>query len=68
MIGWTQAGYFVGAQQVKIRTIRKEELSTQDDLLSDLMDDDDDVDKAKDANLVKGEWMSSNDVDFKAYL
>jgi CD2 antigen cytoplasmic tail-binding protein 2 len=72
MIAWTQAGYFVGAQQVQIRTIREEELSTKDDLLADLMDDDDEDDdgdgKPKEKKLVKGEWMSSDEVDFKAYL
>jgi CD2 antigen cytoplasmic tail-binding protein 2 len=72
MLGWSQAGYFVGAQHVKIRTIRPEEqLSAKDDLLADLMDDDDDEVVEKDgvsSNIVKGEWRSSNDVDFMEYL
>jgi CD2 antigen cytoplasmic tail-binding protein 2 len=73
MLGWTQAGYFIGAQHVKIRTIRPgEPLSTEDDLLADLMDDDDDDggDKKDEvsSSLIKGEWQSSNDVDFKEYL
>jgi hypothetical protein len=64
MIGWTQAGYFVGAQQVQIRTIREPELSTKDEMLADLMDDDDE----EETNSIKGEWMPSNDVVFTAYL
>eukprot|EP00529_Nitzschia_sp_RCC80_P023962 CAMPEP_0113498788 /NCGR_PEP_ID=MMETSP0014_2-20120614/31376_1 /TAXON_ID=2857 /ORGANISM="Nitzschia sp." /LENGTH=455 /DNA_ID=CAMNT_0000392869 /DNA_START=92 /DNA_END=1456 /DNA_ORIENTATION=+ /assembly_acc=CAM_ASM_000159 len=49
MLSWIQAGYFVGAQRVKIRTIHEKEQqeekeSTEDDLLADLMDDDDDDD------------------------
>jgi CD2 antigen cytoplasmic tail-binding protein 2 len=71
MIGWTQAGYFVGAQQVQIRTIREIELSTKDEMLADLMDDDDEDDENehdKQAKFIKGEWMPSNDVVFTAYL
>ena len=73
MLRWTQAGYFVGAQQVKIRTIRKQEPSSQNDLLADLMDDDDDdddddVSSRNEGNHVKGPWLSSNYVDFKSYL
>jgi CD2 antigen cytoplasmic tail-binding protein 2 len=72
MIGWTQAGYFgVGAQQVKIRTVRQKELSTKDEMLADLLDDDDnDNDEAvdQDAKFIKGEWVPSNDVVFTAYL
>ena len=56
MLSWTKAGYFVGAQRVKIRTVREEKdeterskpLSTQDDLLADIMDDDDDDDDGDD--------------------
>jgi CD2 antigen cytoplasmic tail-binding protein 2 len=62
---WIQAGYFVGEQAVQIRTISKEESkSTVDDLLSDLMDDDEEDGQTE---QVKGEWKSSNDVDFSAY-
>ena len=69
MLNWTQAGYFVGAQSVKIRTIRKEETSVKEDLLADLMDDDDDeASSSNEMKQVKGPWLSSNDVDFKAYL
>mmetsp|Transcript_49059 Transcript_49059/g.52964 ORF Transcript_49059/g.52964 Transcript_49059/m.52964 type:complete len:140 (-) Transcript_49059:94-513(-) len=87
MLGWVQAGYFVGTQRVKIRTFRgekteeRESLSTQDDLLADLMDDDDDDDdeqqhnqppnkKAKNGNSapIRGEWMWSNEVDYQKYL
>ena len=88
MLGWKNAGYFVGIQRVKIRTVQeemsdeKESLSTEEDLLNDLMDDDDDDDdkeeeeesrpnkKAKNTNCVtvKGEWMWSNEVDYQKYL
>jgi len=72
MLSWIQAGYFIGAQAVQIRTIRKESLkkkSTAEDLLSDLMEEDEEEeeDKAAEANEVKGEWQSSNDVDFTSY-
>jgi CD2 antigen cytoplasmic tail-binding protein 2 len=76
MLGWTQAGYFIGAQAVQIRTVQKgnatatEESSKTiaEDLLSDLMDDDDDKEEQKkEPPMVKGEWVSSNDVNFKAY-
>ena len=66
MISWTKAGYFVGDQKVRIRTIREEELSTKEDLLADLMDDDDDSIDHK--NVLKGDWMWSNEVDFTSYL
>jgi CD2 antigen cytoplasmic tail-binding protein 2 len=84
MLGWVQAGYFVGTQRVKIRTIQEEELSTEDDLLADLMDDDDDDEEEEEdgdgddpnpnptkkpkRNLVRGEWMWSNEVDYKSFL
>ncbi len=71
MIAWTKAGYFVGAQRVQIRTIRDEpkQLSTQDELLNDLMNDDDKDDLAKEeTEIVKGDWQWSNEVDFDAYL
>lgn len=68
MIAWTKAGYFVGAQRVQIRTIRQEkkELSVQDDLLNDLMDDE--ADESDTVQETKGEWQWSNEVDFDAYL
>jgi CD2 antigen cytoplasmic tail-binding protein 2 len=71
MIAWTKAGYFVGAQRVQIRTISEEpkQLSTQDELLNDLMNDDDKDDVAKEeTEIVKGDWQWSNEVDFDAYL
>jgi CD2 antigen cytoplasmic tail-binding protein 2 len=89
MIAWVRSGYFVGAQRVKIRTLSVQEqadeeevepqLSTEDDLLADLMDDDDEEEeeesrpakKAKDNQstiLVKGEWMWSNEIDYQKYL
>ena len=72
MLAWTKAGYFIGSQRVKIRTLRDEpvELSTQDDLLADLLDndtEDPDVSTGKVAST-KGEWQWSNEVDFYAYL
>lgn len=66
MLSWIQAGYFIGEQAVQIRTIAKESpenKSTADDLLSDLMDDEDEQQEKE----VKGEWTSSNDVDFTLY-
>lgn len=66
MVGWTQAGYFIGTQAVQIRTVAKGQApkaSMADELLSDLMDDDDD----KEPLEVRGEWISSNDVNFMAY-
>lgn len=73
MLEWVKAGYFVGAQRVKIRTIREgqKEVSTQEDLLADLLDDDDEEDNGdakSERVLVKGEWQWSNEVDFGAYL
>ena len=67
LMSWIQAGYFIGEQAVQIRTISNEESnkSTVDDLLSDLMDDNDEEDGK--TEQVKGEWKSSNDVDFSAY-
>lgn len=66
MFGWTQAGYFIGAQAVQIRTVTKGEApaaSMADELLSDLMENDDE----KEPPEVRGEWISSNDVNFMAY-
>ncbi|VEU40550.1 unnamed protein product [Pseudo-nitzschia multistriata] len=91
MIAWVQSGYFVGAQRVRIRTIAVQgegnaskpesaepSLSTQDDMLADLMDDDsedeEDSRPAKKARetgsttTVKGEWMWSDEVDYKKYM
>lgn len=68
MLSWIQAGYFIGEQAVQIRTISEEapsDKSTVDDLLSDLMDDDEE--KAAEPKQVKGKWQSSNDVDFTLY-
>jgi len=72
LIDWTKAGYFIGEQRVQIRTIRRapKQLSTQDDLLKDLMDDDEEDDDGLKGQieLVRGEWQWSNEVDFVAYL
>lgn len=68
MLAWVKAGYFVGDQRVKIRTLRDDDTksSMQDDLLADLLDDDDEDTKKK--ATTKGEWQWSNEVDFCAYL
>lgn len=72
MIGWMSAGYFVGQQKVKIRTIRKKEMSTEEDLLADLMDDDEELGDNKqnnnDAETVKGEWQWSDEINMTNYL
>ena len=87
MIAWVQSGYFIGAQRVKIRTISVEEqadeekmdpqLSTEDDLMADLMDDDDEEEESRPAKkvknsqsaiIVKGQWMWSNEIDYQKYL
>jgi len=87
MIAWVRSGYFVGAQRVKIRTVSFQEpaseekvepqLSTEDDLMADLMDDEDEEEesrptkKAKDDQstiIVKGQWMWSNEIDYEKYL
>lgn len=73
MLSWTQAGYFVGDQAVQIRTVRPQgsepPKSAKEELLSDLMDDSDNDDEAnkKAPPVVRGEWASSNDVNFAAY-
>lgn len=90
MIAWVQSGYFVAAQRVKIRTVSVQEqqadeekekvepqLSTEEDLMADLMDDEEEeeesrpVKKAKDSRstiTVKGQWMWSNEIDYQKYL
>ena len=72
MIAWTKAGYFIAKQRVRIRTIRQEpkQLSTEDDLLNDLMDDDDDESNGltEETELIKGKWQCSAEVDFDSYL
>jgi CD2 antigen cytoplasmic tail-binding protein 2 len=72
MLAWIKAGYFIGSQRVRIRTLRDKpvQLSTQDDLLADLLDNDIEdphISTEKDM-LTKGEWQWSNEVDFYAYL
>jgi CD2 antigen cytoplasmic tail-binding protein 2 len=92
MIGWTQAGYFIGDQAVQVRSIittsdaatnnNNNQASLQDDLLADLMDDDDDQQDGEHVNgsktsssatttpptVVRGEWVSSNQVRFASYV
>lgn len=67
MIGWMKAGYFVGLQKVKIRSVREMELSTEDDLMADLMDNDADKDERQE-NKEKGEWQWSDQINLKNYL
>jgi CD2 antigen cytoplasmic tail-binding protein 2 len=71
MMAWVRTGYFVGAQRVKIRTIRDEakEKTNQDDLLADLLEDDDEgeTDENK-TETARGDWQWSNGIDFGAYL
>ena len=68
MMGWMKAGYFVGLQKVKIRSIREKELSTEDDLMADLMDDDDDEGQDKKIELEKGDWQWSDEVNMQNCL
>jgi CD2 antigen cytoplasmic tail-binding protein 2 len=63
MLNWIQAGYFVGPSAVQIRSVQPRSKSSQEELLSDLMDDD--CSKAEDA-FVRGEWQMSDKVDFRA--
>ena len=82
MLGWANAGYFVGAMAVQVRTITHppptsstDSTSIKEDLLSDLLDDDDDdengntnVQTSKQPILQRGEWIISDKVDFHKYL
>ncbi|KAL7576481.1 hypothetical protein ACA910_017986 [Epithemia clementina (nom. ined.)] len=96
MMGWIQMGYFVGPTAVRIRTVQdkvknKEQPQVQEqqqstsigeDLLSDLMeDDDDDIKKEKgdgeatansfavsESSKVRGKWILSDQVNFQQYL
>lgn len=77
MQGWIQQGFFVGDSAVLVRTTStkteapKPKPSMQDDLLSDLLDDDDEGDeKEPAADKVEkpgGEWKMSDRVDFSDY-
>lgn len=72
MQGWIQAGYFVGASAVKVRTVTDtvKVKSMQEDLLADLMDDDedgDDTNKPSEMVQERGEWMVSDKVSFQHY-
>ena len=74
MEGWIQQGYFVGASAVMIRSISQEDAKAEmkDDLLSDLLDDDEDNEegvgkKPPATQVAKGEWTKSDQVDFSKY-
>lgn len=66
MKAWIGAGYFAGAQAVQVRSVKEKEKSKVQDLLSDLMDDDDDEDQGGDSGeqFDRGEWVSSDGVNF----
>jgi CD2 antigen cytoplasmic tail-binding protein 2 len=66
MKSWIQAGYFVGPSAVKVRTVSEKEKSLQEDLLADLMEGDDNDEQDTSAKE-RGEWMVSDQVDFKRY-
>lgn len=73
MLGWIQAGYFVGPSVVKVRTAKEESYkpsaNLKDELLSDLLDDvENDNEKPSAKHMVYGEWQMSDHVDFRAYL
>jgi len=78
MLHWIRAGYFVGPSAVQVRTVQVPvskpvvAKSTQEDLLSDLMDDDDDDDDkapaAQAQEVDRGEWQMSDKVDFSLYM
>jgi CD2 antigen cytoplasmic tail-binding protein 2 len=70
MFDWMASGYFLGPSKVKIRSIKKKPLSTQDDLLADLMDDDGDnsVSVSEKSDAEKGEWKLSDDINMADYM
>eukprot|EP00980_Cylindrotheca_fusiformis_P006308 scaffold1352_cov144-Cylindrotheca_fusiformis.AAC.14 len=68
MIGWIHAGYFIGHQKVKIRTIRQKQLSQEEELLADLMNDDGDQDDRNEFKFEKGEWQWSDEINMKCFL
>jgi len=76
MLNWTSAGYFVGDQAVQVRMVTKgdnskhlEQKSIKEEMLSDLMDDDENSDEnVGDKKISEGGWISSDKVDFKLYL
>jgi CD2 antigen cytoplasmic tail-binding protein 2 len=70
MHGWIAQGYFVGPTAVQVRSVieQPKETSLKDDLLSDLMDDDDDTAATPSAlERVRGDWMQSDQVVFTSY-
>lgn len=74
MLGWVNAGYFVGSMAVQVRSITHQptlaatsDKTIKEDLLSDLLDDDDDntIVQPPDQQIVqRGEWILSDEVDF----
>jgi CD2 antigen cytoplasmic tail-binding protein 2 len=77
MMAWIGAGYFVGPSAVQVRTVSQgksnsandKTKSIQDDLMSDLLEDENDDDITdKQESTVHGDWMLSDTVDFAKYL
>ena len=80
ILGWIQAGYFVGEAAVDVRRVASmngggagagEDAATADDLMADLMDSDDEEggdEKAKTEANAANDWERSDKVDFKSYL
>ena len=71
MQGWIQQGYFVGPSAVMARSIHEvpadAEKSQRDDLLSDLLEDDDEDEPKPSTKVVKGDWTKSDQIDFSKY-
>lgn len=65
MLGWIQAGYFVGESAVNVRMVRKKLKTMQDDLLNDLLEDDDENKQVEEYE--RGEWVLSDQVNFERY-
>ena len=81
MLGWLNAGYFVGPMAVQVRTIKahpptsklpRPEQSLQEDLLSDLFNDDENdtaiVPTPEQPTVQRGEWILSDKIDFHRYI
>lgn len=79
MMGWIQAGYFVGNAAVDVRRIAPEVVSSAaaaadvapaNDLMADLMDsDDDDVEGGNTSSEAMDDgWERSDEVDFASFL
>ena len=72
MLQWTTCGYFIGESAVDIRQVRnnsidaeEKEVDVVDDLMTDLMDDED---ESQSATMADNEWLRSDAIDFNTYL